>query len=198
MTETWRISGSYYEACNCEAICPCRRQDGRLGGRSTYGQCDFVLSWKILEGQSGDITLNGLSVCMAGTYQDVGEEEPWSVFIYVDHAANDRQFAALGRIFSGQAQGNILFTGNIGKVLETKRARITLDHRAGAETITIAQTAQVKVDKMVDFDGTVSCGIPGHDRPGKESVSSIRVTDAPFDWNYTARCGFSTNFAYWN
>ncbi len=32
----WRISGSYLEACNCEAICPCRRIGRRHGGRSTY------------------------------------------------------------------------------------------------------------------------------------------------------------------
>jgi hypothetical protein len=28
----WRVSGSYLEACNCEAICPCRRIGGRAGG----------------------------------------------------------------------------------------------------------------------------------------------------------------------
>jgi hypothetical protein len=46
----WRISGSYLEACNCEAICPCRRIGGRQGGRSTYGVCLGSLSWQIEEG----------------------------------------------------------------------------------------------------------------------------------------------------
>ena len=41
----WAVSGSYYEVCNCEAICPCRRHGARKGGRSTYGTCDFALSW---------------------------------------------------------------------------------------------------------------------------------------------------------
>ena len=41
----WQISGSYLEACNCEAICPCRRIGGRPGGRSTYGECFGALSW---------------------------------------------------------------------------------------------------------------------------------------------------------
>jgi hypothetical protein len=31
---------SYFEACNCEAVCPCRRLDERLGGRATYETCD--------------------------------------------------------------------------------------------------------------------------------------------------------------
>src|SRR5271169_5241728 len=46
----WRIAGTYYESCNCEAICPCRRVNGRPGGRSTYGICRFLLSWRILAG----------------------------------------------------------------------------------------------------------------------------------------------------
>lgn len=198
MGPQYRISGSYYEACNCDAICPCRRQNGVPGGRSTYGVCDFVLSWKILKGHSGDVDLSGLSVCMAGSYVDADEEGPWSVFIYVDEAADDRQLAAIGQIFEGKAEGNVFFTANIAKVLGLKRARISLDHRSGEETVRIAGIADVRVDQLVDFDGTVSCGIPGHDHPGRESVSSIRLADDPFQWDYKARCGFSTDFAYWN
>ena len=33
------VAGIYLEACNCEAICPCRRIDGVAGGRSTHGVC---------------------------------------------------------------------------------------------------------------------------------------------------------------
>ena len=43
----WTVAGSYFEACNCEAICPCRRVGERAGGRSTYGICQFVLSWQV-------------------------------------------------------------------------------------------------------------------------------------------------------
>lgn len=197
MVQSYRISGSYYEACNCEAICPCRRQNGAPGGRSTYGTCDFVLSWKILNGHCDEVDLTGLAACMAGSYDDDVDGGAWSVFIYVDEAADDRQFAAIGRILQGHAGGNILFTSNIAKVLGQKRARINLEHRLGAETIRIAEIAEVRVDELVDFDGTVSCGIPGHDHPGRESVSSIRLKDGPFQWDHQVRCGFSTDFAYW-
>ena len=36
---SWRIRGTYFESCNCDAICPCRRIDGVPGGRSTHGVC---------------------------------------------------------------------------------------------------------------------------------------------------------------
>ena len=52
----WRVAGSYFEACNCEAICPCRRQGGqKLTTGSTYGVCDFALSWSIANGRSGTL-----------------------------------------------------------------------------------------------------------------------------------------------
>ena len=40
------------------------------GGLSTYGNCDFILSWAILKGHAGETDLSGLNVCMAGTYDD--------------------------------------------------------------------------------------------------------------------------------
>ncbi|OZG70326.1 hypothetical protein BTA51_26795 [Hahella sp. CCB-MM4] len=194
----YRIEGSYYEACNCDAICPCRRQNDVPGGLSSYGNCDFILSWAINKGQSGDTDLSGLAVCMAGSYHDDVEGSPWSVFIYIDERADDSQMQALSDIFQGKAQGNILFTSNISKVLGVNKARIELDHSEGTETIKIGDIAEVHVDSVVDFDGTVSCGIPGHEHPGRESVSSLSLSDAPFQWAYQERCGFSTVFAYWS
>ena len=195
--DRYRIEGSYYETCNCEAICPCRQQNGVAHGLSTYGNCDFILSWQIAEGHSAEVDLSGLTICMAGTYHDDDEGSPWSVFIYIDENANDAQLLALSDIFQGKAKGNILFTGYISKVLGVKRAKIALDHSSGQETIKIGNIGEAGVDRLVDFDGTVSCGIPGHDHPGQESVSSLSLEDGPFQWNYKERCGFSTDFAYW-
>jgi hypothetical protein len=194
----YRIEGTYYEACNCDAICPCRRQNGMEGGLSTYGNCDFILSWAIMKGHSGQTDLSGLDVCMAGTYDDDEDGSPWSVFIYVDEHASEAQMAALAGIFQGKAGGNILFTGNISKVFDITRARIALDHRKGCETIAIGGIGAVRVVEYVEFDGRVSCGIPGHDHPGKESVSSLSIKDGPLEWDYKERCGFSTDFAYWS
>ena len=40
--KSWSVSGSYYESCNCDAVCPCRRLNGKPGGDSTYGVCQFL------------------------------------------------------------------------------------------------------------------------------------------------------------
>ena len=195
---TYRIAGSYYEACNCDAVCPCRRQDDVPGGRSTYGQCDFLLSWRIVKGQMGSVDLSGLSVSIAGTYNDDVGDDIWSVFIYIDETASDPQFDALTQIFSGQVGGNLGVTANFSTILGIKRADIQLDHTTGVETIKVGHSTSAQVVRDFEFDGRVSCGIPGHDHPGQESVSNLTVEDAPLAFSYSERCGFATDFAYWN
>ena len=70
MTPAWRVTGSYFESCNCDAICPCRRTGGANGGSSTHGTCDSALSWWIDKGNYGDVRLDDLKTVMVGSYID--------------------------------------------------------------------------------------------------------------------------------
>jgi hypothetical protein len=130
MTE-WRVSGTYFEACNCEAICPCRRQGGvKLSTGSSYGVCDFALSWRIVEGAHDGTHLSGLSVVMAGSYSDNEVVRTWRVCLYVDESATDEQYGALKAIFLGKAGGTTVrnYAAVIGEVYAVRRARILLEH----------------------------------------------------------------------
>ena len=68
----WHVKGSYYEACNCQVVCPCRREGDRNGGRSTYGECDFVLSWWITDGEIEGRRLDGRKAVLVGRYSKAG------------------------------------------------------------------------------------------------------------------------------
>ena len=92
---SWRIRGSYFESCNCEAICPCRKIDGVPGGRSTYGECLGVLSWVIDDGHADDVPLSGLKVALATRYHDDEPGSPWRFVMYVDRRADAAQREAL-------------------------------------------------------------------------------------------------------
>lgn len=204
-TEPWAIAGTYFEACNCEAICPCRRVGPSDGGRSTYGHCDFALSWHITSGHAGDLDLSGLDVVMAGTYDDNPDRRSprghwrWVVALYIDERATTAQHQALADIFLGRAGGTTMtnFAAAIGEVRDVRRARIRLDHRAGHQSIAVPAHVSVRVRHPVVTDAVVSCGIPGHDHPGQEWVADVmRVTDGPLVWEVTGRCAFATDFAY--
>lgn len=205
----WQVAGSYYEVCNCEAICPCRRQGDKLGGRSTYDTCDFALSWFIREGQADGLDLAGLRVALAGSYDNAESpppgsaipDPPWHVVLYVDERATSEQQRMLADIFLGRAGGTALsnYACVIGEVFAVKPARIELDHTANREVIRVGSYISAATDHPVVSDTSVSCGIPGHDHPGQEVVTGpVRIADADanFDFGWQGRCGFATSFAF--
>ena len=196
----WHVSGSYFEACNCDAICPCRRLGGqKLGAGSTYGVCDFALSWRITEGRSGQTALSGLSVVLAGSYRDDEPGKPWRVCLYLDERADAGQQQALTDIFLGRAGGTTLanFAAAIGEVYAVRLARIELDHRPRRWFMRAGDYVEVRAATPVSSDLAVSCAIPGHDHPGEELQAQVmRLNDPPLVREVRGRCGFATDFAY--
>jgi hypothetical protein len=196
---TWRVTGTYFEACNCDAICPCRVVGDRPGGRSSSGICEFVLSWHVRNGLADVVPLDDLAVVMAGWYDDDEKGSPWRVTLYVDDRAEDAQHAALAAIFLGRAGGGTLrnFAGAIGTVHGIRPANIMLSHVPRRWSIRVASYLTVSATRMVDTDAPVACGIPGLDRPGTEVISDVlTVDDPPLGWDFHGRCGFSTDFDY--
>ena len=192
----WRIAGSYYETCNCFAVCPCRRLNGQPGGKSTFRACQFLLSWNVTSGFADEIDLAGLKVAMAGFYENDVDKKPWTIVLYIDERASGPAFDALSGIFCGKFGGNILFTANIADVLAVRRAELSFDHTKDAERIVVRDYAAGEVERRAEVEGTVSCGIPGHDHLGVESVARSRVADGALNWEYEGRCGFATDFEY--
>ena len=103
---SWRIRGSYFESCNCDPICPCRRIDGVPGGRSTHGECLGLLSWLIEEGGADGVDLGGQPVALASRYSDDEEGSPWTWILYLDSGASDEQRDALEGIYTGRLAGD--------------------------------------------------------------------------------------------
>jgi len=195
----WRLSGSYFEACNCEAICPCRPRGGRPGGRSTFGVCDFALSWRIREGRAAALDLSGFCVVLAGSYEDDEPGSPWRTALYLDQRADEEQQHALGDIFLGRAAGGTLrnFARLIGEVYAVRPALIELDHSPNGQRISAENYVTVRGVEPVDSDELITCAIPGHDHPGQEFRTEFqRIADPPLAWEVRGRCGFGTDFDY--
>jgi hypothetical protein len=195
---SWKVAGSYFEVCNCEAICPCRRSGGGKSGRPEYETCDFALSWWIKQGHAGEIELAGLRVVMAGRWE-TKPGNPWHVTLYVDDRATEAQHEALTAVFLGRAGGipGKAYAANIVEVHAVRSAGIALDHTRAREEIDVAPYLTVRTREVVTHDFTVTCGIPGHDHPGQEMRAEIfRYEDGPYDWEFRGRCGFATDFSY--
>ena len=155
----WRVSGSYFEGCNCEAICPCRSVRGAAGGPSTFGECFGALSWHVLSGHAEGIDLSDTLVVMTLRYFDrVQPSTPWEVVLYIDDRTDEAQAAALASIFLGHAGGTVAaqYGPAIGEVRAIRRARINIEHVATRKRIDVPGYIVVEAEEPASAPGEVA------------------------------------------
>jgi hypothetical protein len=198
----WHVQGSYFEACNCEAICPCRSVGGRPGGPSSFGECFGALSWYIHDGHADGLDLSGLRTVMSIRYLDrVQPGTPWEVVLYIDQGADAGQRAAIADIFLGRAGGTVArqYGPAIGEVHAVRPARITLEHTTPRKRIGVIGYLRAEAEGDASEPGDVRCGIPGNDHPGTElHADALRSTDPALRWEVRGRrhAAFTTDFDY--
>jgi len=198
----WHVAGTYFEGCNCEAICPCRSVSGRPGGPSSHGICFGALSWHIEHGHCGRLDLADRSVVLSLRYADDAQPStPWEVVLYVDDEADDAAMDALADIFLGRAGGTVaeLYGPAIGQVHAVRRAGITLEHATTRKRIDVIGYLTVEAEGPASAEGDVRCGIPGFDHPGTELYADVRRSSDPaLTWEVLGRRGaaFTTEFDY--
>jgi hypothetical protein len=198
---SWSIRGSYFESCNCDAICPCRRIDGVPGGRSTHGVCAGVLSWLIEEGAATDVDLSGLPVALALRYSDDEPGSPWTWILYLDERAAEVQRVALEGIFTGRlggdAERHFPWVWKASDLVAVRSVGIEVEHTRHRQWLRIRDRVSVRIRDRYAGDETVSCVIPGHDRSGEELITDeLVLEDGPFALSYRGSCGYASTFAY--
>jgi len=198
---SWRISGSYFESCNCDAICPCRRIDNVSGGRSTHGVCLGALSWLIDDGDVEGVDVSGLPVAIASSYSDDVEGSPWTWILYLSSAATPEQGQALEAIFTGRLGGDALqhfpWAWKASHLAGVRRAEIEVDRTPRRQLLRVRDEVTVRIRERYSGSETVTCVIPGHGREGEELVAEeLRVNAGPLDFAFTGVCGYASTFAY--
>ena len=198
---SWRIAGSYFESCNCEAICPCRKVDGVPGGRSTHGVCMGVLSWVIESGEADGTDLSGLPVALASRYSDDEPGSPWTWVLYLDERASSGQRAQLEAIYTGRSGGDaerhFPWAWKPSRLLAVRPAQITVDHSPRRQFLRVRDHVTVSIRDRYAGPETVTCVIPGHERSGEELIAEeLTVSDGPLAYAYSGVCGYSAPFDY--
>ena len=198
---SFRIRGSYFESCNCEAICPCRMVGGAKGGRSTYGVCYGALSWLIDEGLVGEVDVSGLAVALVMRYDDDEPGSPWTLALHVDERGSQEQQNALADVFLGRLSGP-----HVDTLPWIRKARHLIDVRPSAvELISEGDGYRLRVGDMVRLRATsrvadqdaVSCIVSGYERIGTELYADeLVVDDGPFAWELSGNCAFASAFEY--
>jgi hypothetical protein len=201
VSEGWRVSGTYLESCNCDAICPCRRINGVPGGRSTHRICEGALSWQIVEGNAGELDLSGLAVALAARYSDDEEGSPWTWMLYLDERGTDDQHRALEEIWAGRVAGEQLehfpWAWKASNLVGAQPAQIEIDHTPRRQWFRVRDAISVRISGPYSGDETVTCVIPGHERSGGEVIAEELLVEAgPLRFDHNGVCGYAADFDY--
>jgi hypothetical protein len=198
---TYSVTGSYFESCNCDPICPCRMQDGVPGGRSTYGTCYGAMCWLVEDGHVGDTDVSGLAVALVLHYDDDEAHSPWTILLHVDAAGDESQRAGLSDLFLGRLGGP-----RVGVLPWVRKARhlvavrpspIDLVRDGDGYRLQVGDAVRLRATQPVAGDTVVRCGIPGFHEPGRELVAEeLAVKDDPFAWELSGNCAYASRFAY--
>ena len=104
MAETaWRLTGDYFETCNCDYLCLCQETKGQ--GVPDKGECIAPLFFQIETGHYGEVSLGGLGFAIMVHTPGPMVDGGWTVGLIVDERANAEQREALVAIGSGEAGG---------------------------------------------------------------------------------------------
>jgi hypothetical protein len=198
---SWRIRGSYFESCNCDPICPCRRIDGVPGGRSTHGECLGLLSWLIEDGRVDGVDVSGQPVALATRYSDDEEGSPWTWILYLDRGATDEQRDALEAVFAGRlggdAETHFPWAWKASELAGVRPVEIEVEHTRRRQWLRIRDRVSVRIRDRYEGPETVTCVIPGHEREGEELVADeLLVEDGPLAFTYRGVCGYAATFDY--
>jgi hypothetical protein len=201
VTAPWRVAGTYFESCNCDAVCPCRMVDGVRGGRSTHGECIGALSWAIETGGNDGVDLAGLLVAMVVRYHDDEPGSPWRLVLHVDERATPEQHEALAAIFLGEAGGEHMsglpWVRKACESVSVTSSPIEIRHHDGRHELTVGSAAAVRASRPVESQGEVSCVISGYERIGTELYADdLLLHGNVADAELHGTCAFVTDFDY--
>ncbi len=194
----WKLTGTYFETCNCEAACPCV-----FGSPPTEGFCNAIVAWHIKHGVYGDVALDGLNVALLVDARGNMAENKWTVAAYLDEKASEAQMNALQTIFSGQAGGHpAVLASFIGENLGTKSVPMHYEGNGKNRSLKIPGIVDAEIEALEGQDGkpiTIEnhplCVAPGEPATVARSTH-FRLADYGYDWKLSGRNGYISNFSY--
>jgi hypothetical protein len=145
----YRLVGSFYEACDCNVVCPCW-----TGSSPDGGDCTGIFTWDIEEGSIDGIDVAALRAVSVSHHAGFRSEAKQRVVIFVDDRATRQQTDALAAAFRGSLGGPLQELADLlGELLAVESAPITLRREGRLTTMTVG--------KRIEVEGTVSEGPSG-------------------------------------
>jgi hypothetical protein len=146
---SWNISGSYFETCSCDVICPCTAS---LSLGATRDRCNVTLVFNVKSGEVDGTDVSGLTVAAVCDTPKVMSEGNWRLGVVIDAAASDEQAEKLGGVFSGALGGPMEALGPlVGENLGVERLPIKVQEDGLKHSIRIGDEVDFEIEDVVPF-----------------------------------------------
>lgn len=196
----WKVSGTYFETCSCEAVCPCTAS---LALGADLDRCKVVLVFNITTGEVEGTDVSGLKVAAVADTPKIMSEGNWRLGVFVDAAASDEQAEKLIGVFSGQLGGPMEALGPlVGENLGVQRAAIEVNEDGLRHSVKIGDEVDFEIEDVVSFG--VETGQParltGIFHPVGSELTIARATRSKinaFGVEYDAKAAFSSSKFAW-
>jgi len=196
----WKLEGDYFEACNCDIVCPCV-----FLGNPDQGECNVIVAWHIQNGHFDNISLNGLNVvAVFHTPGNMFSGPKWKAALYLDEKASKEQADALGKIYSGRAGGFFgVVAGLIGELAGVRSVPIKFEIDGKRRILHIPSAIDLTIEGIVGADKakeTTISNAPMLVAPGFAAVVSKSTRNSYNDhgmkWDNSGKNGFYSRFTH--
>src|SRR5438132_4665102 len=145
---SWRLSGTYFENCNCNVTCPCTVSG--FGEPADNERCVVLLAFHVDSGEVDGVDVSDLSYAVVVDAPGAMAEGGWRVGLLMDSAASPEQAEALAAVASGQRGGApAAFNPFVGELLGMESAEIEFADDGPRHSVRIGDFADVEVEDFV-------------------------------------------------
>jgi hypothetical protein len=196
----WNISGSYFETCSCDVVCPCTAS---LSLGATHDRCNALLVFHVKNGDVDGVDVSGLTVAAVADTPKVMSEGNWRLGVVIDAAASDEQAEALGGVFSGALGGPMEALGPlVGEQLGVERMPIEVSEEGLNHSVKIGDAVDVEVEDVVPFgvENGEPARLTGIFHPAGSELTVAHATRSEinvFGIQYEGKSAFSVSEFAW-
>ena len=198
---SWKISGSYFETCSCNVVCPCTAS---LALGATLDRCKVTLVFHVRDGDVNGTDVAGLTVAAIVDTPKVMTDGNWRVGVFIDAAASDEQAEKPGGVVSGALGGPMASLGPlISENLGVQRLPIEVREDGLRHSVRIGDAVDFEIEDVVPFG--VETGQPakltGIFHPAASELNVARATRSDingFGIAYEGKAAFSTSQFSWS
>jgi hypothetical protein len=199
----WRLTGTYFENCSCDMVCPCTTSG--LTMPADQDRCQVVLAFHVDSGEVDGLDVSDRSVVLVADTPKVMAEGNWRLGVVMDAAASAEQAAALGAVFGGQSGGPMAALAPlVSEMLGMESAAIDFVDDGRLHSLRVGDLIDIEVEDYVapqlrpDGDVEMLTGVfhPANSTLTVASANRSRVSVFGLDFANEGKNGHSAPFSW--